>query len=252
MPERWDFIRQPVKALKNAAGSKKIDTTGDNNNNNNDDDNNNNPRDDGNQLLSSTVAKYSREKEGQQKKQQQQPPSPLQKIIGFASDIGLDRSKDEDSILITDLMTAFEGKKRRKVILILADGMGGHDKGEVASKLGTRTVATELQQFLPDADMNKEKYDDLLRKAFNKANSEILEYTEIHPEAQGMGTTISVAIINDNQGLHIGSVGDSRVYIINREKGAIQLTKDYQGRGQAPPKEECPKSSSRHLCGDIS
>jgi PPM family protein phosphatase len=230
MPERWDFIRQPVKALKNAASNKKIDTTGDNNNNNNNGDNNNNPRDDDNQLLSSTVAKYSPEKEGQQKKQQPQPqlpPSPLQKIIGFASDVGLNRSKDEDSILITDLMTAFEGKKRRKVILILADGMGGYNKGEVASKLGTRTVATELQQFLPDADMNKEKYDDLLRKAFNKANSEILEYTETHPEAQGMGTTISVAIINDNQGLHIGSVGDSRVYIINREKGAIQLTKDH-------------------------
>jgi serine/threonine protein phosphatase PrpC len=223
MPERWDFIRQPVKAfftLKNAASNKKIDTTGDNNNNND----NNNSRDDDNQLLSSTVTKYSPEKEGQQK---QQPQPPLQKIIGFASDIGLNRSKDEDSILITDLMTAFEGKKRRKVILILADGMGGYNKGEVASKLGTRTVATELQQFLADADMNKEKYDDLLRKAFYKANSEILEYTETHPEAQGMGTTISVAIINDNQGLYIGSVGDSRVYIINREKGAIQLTKDH-------------------------
>jgi PPM family protein phosphatase len=225
MPERWDFIRQPVRALKNAASNKKIDTTGDNNNNNNNNDDNNNSRDDDDQLLSSTVAKYSPEKEGQP--QPQPSPSPLQKIIGFASDIGLNRSKDEDSILITDLMTAFEGKKRRKVILILADGMGGHNKGEVASKLGTRTVATELQQFLPDTDMDKEKYDDLLRKAFYKANSEILEYTETHPEAQGMGTTISVAIINDNQGLYIGSVGDSRVYIINREKGAIQLTKDH-------------------------
>ena len=124
-------------------------------------------------------------------------------------------------------MTAFEGKKRRKVILILADGMGGHNKGEVASKIGTRRVAAELQEFLADADMNKEKYDDLLRKAFFKANSEILNYSEMHPEAQGMGTTISVAIIDESQGLHIGSVGDSRVYIINSDKGAIQLTKDH-------------------------
>ena len=41
-----------------------------------------------------------------------------------------------------------------------------------------------------------------------------------------MGTTISAAIIDESQGLHIGSVGDSRVYIINREEGTVQLTKD--------------------------
>jgi len=209
-----------MKALKNAASNKKIGTTDNDENNNNN--NNYAPQDDNEPLSSSTVAKYSPENE-QKQKQLQQP----QKIIGFASDIGLKRPTDEDSILITDLMTAFEGKKRRKVILILADGMGGYSKGEVASKLGTRTVATELQQVLPDADMNKEKYYDLLRNAFFKANSQILDYSETHPEAQGMGTTISVAIINENQGLYIGSVGDSRVYIINRQKGAIQLTKDH-------------------------
>jgi protein phosphatase len=171
---------------------------------------------------SSTAAIYHRENQHVQRQKQQQP-----KNIGFASDIGLTRSTDEDSIVITDLMTAFEGKKRRKVMLILADGMGGHTKGEVASKIGTRTVASELQQFLSDTDMDERKYYDLLTSAFLMANSRILHYTEIHPEAEGMGTTISVAVIDENQGLYIGNVGDSRVYIINREEGAIQLTKDH-------------------------
>ena len=86
-------------------------------------------------------------------------------------------------------------------------------------------MASELQQFLADADMNKEKYDDLLRNVFFKANSEILDYSEKHPEAQGMGTTISVAVIDESRDLYIGSVGDSRVYIINPDKGAIQTDK---------------------------
>jgi protein phosphatase len=211
MSEGLDFtkkIRNRItKALDKTVSKKNNDTMNTNSH-------------DGDELQSATLTKYNRE--NQQQEQQQQ-----QKSIGFASDIGLIRSTDEDSILIMDLMTAFEGKKRRKVILILADGMGGHNKGEVASKIGTSRVATELQQFLADADMNKEKYDDLLRKAFLKANSEILDYSEKHPEAQGMGTTISVAVIEESQDLYIGSVGDSRVYIVNPKKHAIQLTKDH-------------------------
>jgi len=225
MPEKWDFITDGMKAIKNAASNKKIDTK--------DNKNYNNTRED-NEQLSSTVAKYSH------KNQQQQ------KMIGFASDIGMNRSTDEDSIMITDLMTAFEGKKRRKLILILADGMGGHNKGEVASKIGTRTLAAELQEFLADADMNKEKYDDLLTKAFFKANSQILDYSELHSEAQGMGTTISVAIIDESQGLYIGSVGDSRVYIINSDKGAIQLTKDHTFVQDLVDSGKITKEEARH------
>lgn len=214
MPEIFDSLRDRMKAMKKAASDKKSVT---------DDERNSNDKniEDNMEMQTSTYAKYNHEKPDHQYQKQQQ------KSIGFASDIGLVRSTDEDSIQIMDLMTAFEGKKRRKVILILADGMGGHNKGEVASKIGTRTVATELQQFLSDADMSKEKYEDLLRKAFFKANSEILDYGEKNPQAQGMGTTISVAVIEESQDLYIGSVGDSRVYIVNPKKRAIQLTKDH-------------------------
>jgi PPM family protein phosphatase len=215
MSEVFNSIKERMKAIKKAASDKKFDT----------EDSDNNIQDDVKETQSSTVAKYNHEKNQHQYYQQQQQKQ--QKSIGFASDIGLVRATDEDSIQIMDLMTAFEGKKRRKLILILADGMGGHNKGEVASKMGTRIVTMELKQFLADADMNKEKYDDLLRKAIFKANSEILDYSETHPEAQGMGTTISVAVIDESQGLFIGSVGDSRVYLLNNEKGAIQLTKDH-------------------------
>ncbi len=215
--------------------NKKNDTRESEDNNN---DNNKRNTFDSRSAQSSTLIK------NELRNQQHQPQQ--EKRIGFASDIGLVRSTDEDSIVIMDLMTAFEGKKRRKLILILADGMGGHNKGEVASKIGTRRVATELQQFLADADMNKEKYYDLLRNVFFKANSEILDYSEMHPEAQGMGTTISVAIIDESLGLYIGSVGDSRVYIINPEKGAIQLTKDHTFVQELVDKGKITKEEARH------
>jgi PPM family protein phosphatase len=208
MPEWQDFIKkhlvtkEPNKAASNKNGMK----------------NNNDKTPESNEPPSSTTPTKNQH--------QKQKHEPQQKSIGFASDIGLTRSTDEDSIVITDLMTAFEGKKRRKVILILADGMGGHSKGEVASKIGARTLATELQRYLSDADMNEGKYYDLLTGAFSMANWHIMRYTELHPEAEGMGTTISLAIIDENQQLYIGNVGDSRVYIMNREEGTVQLTKD--------------------------
>jgi PPM family protein phosphatase len=188
---------------------------------------------DGNKLPSSTATKYDHEKQ-------------QQKSIGFASDIGLVRSTDEDSTVIMDLMTAFEGKKRRKVILILADGMGGYNKGELASKIGAGTLATELQRSLGDYDMNEEKYYDILTRAFSIANRYILHYIEMHRESEGMGTTISLAVIDENQQLYIGNVGDSRVYIMNPKKGAIQLTKDQTFVQELVDKGMITKEEARH------
>ena len=148
--------------------------------------------------------------------------------------------------MIMDLMSAFEGKKRRKLISILADGMGGQSRGEVASKIGARILATELQRFLGDTDMNEEKYYDLLVRAFSVANWHILRYSEMHPEAEGMGTTISLAVIDENQQLYIGNVGDSRVYIVNREEGAIQLTKDHTFVQELIDKGKITKEQARH------
>ena len=214
-------------------------------NNNNDNDNNNNTNQDDEEILSSstTAATYYEENNNNHEKQKEQQPP--RKGIGFASDIGLARSTDEDSIVILDLMTSFEGKKRRKVMLILADGMGGHSKGEVASKIGVRTLATELYRFLGDADMNDEKYYDLFTKAFSVANWHILRYADTHPEAEGMGTTISLAVIDENEQLYIGNVGDSRVYVMNREEGAIQLTKDHTLVQELVDKGEITKEEAR-------
>lgn len=238
MSEGWDFITQGVKAIKKAttaSGSNKKNDTREGEDNNNDKNKKNTF--DSDESQSSTLIKNGPEN----------PHRPQQeKGIGFASDIGLVRSTDEDSIVIMNLMTAFEGKKRRKVILILGDGMGGHNKGEVASKIGTQRVATELQQSLTDADMNKEKYNDLLRNVFFKANSELLDYGEMHPEALGMGTTISVAVIDESRGLYVGSVGDSRVYIISRDNGAIQLTKDHTFVQELVDSGKITKEEARH------
>ena len=211
------------------------------------DNKNNNTTQDGDELQSSstTVVKKYEDKNNNNNNHEKQEQQPLRKGIGFASDIGLVRSTDEDSIVIMDLMTCFEGKKRRKVILILADGMGGQSKGEVASKIGVRTIATELHRFLSDADMNDEKYYDLFTKAFSVANWHILRYADTHPEAEGMGTTISLAVIDENQQLYVGNVGDSRVYVMNLKEGAIQLTKDHTFVQELVDKGEITKEEAR-------
>jgi protein phosphatase len=94
--------------------------------------------------------------------------------------------------------------------------------------------------------MNEEKYYDLFTKAFAVANWHILRYADMHPEAEGMGTTISLAVIDENQQLYIGNVGDSRVYIMNREEGAIQLTKDHTFVQELVDKGKITKEEARH------
>ena len=107
MSEGWDFITQGVKAIKKAttaSGSNKKNDTREGEDDNNDKNKKNTF--DSDESQSSTLIKNGPEN----------PHRPQQqKGIGFASDIGLVRSTDEDSIVIMNLMTAFEGKKRRKV-----------------------------------------------------------------------------------------------------------------------------------------
>src|SRR5690348_8175417 len=75
------------------------------------------------------------------------------KEIGFNSNLGMRRSVDEDSIVTMQMISAFEARSRKLTFLILADGMGGHKKGELASKIASLTVCSELQKILnPIAD----------------------------------------------------------------------------------------------------
>jgi protein phosphatase len=107
-------------------------------------------------------------------------------------------------------------------IFIVADGMGGHAAGEVASEMAVQIVQKELSQV---RDLDGEDVVQLVANALKHANRAIHERTLTEVDKQGMGTTASVLMLSGSRYL-IGQVGDSRVYLL-RESSFSQLTKDH-------------------------
>ncbi len=121
------------------------------------------------------------------------------------SDPGCVRPNNED-YFISDIETG---------IFVLADGMGGANAGEYASHLGAeRLYETLLAAAPPDGKP-------LLEQAFFDANSAVREAARSHPEFDGMGTTLLAARNLGPAGFEIGSVGDSRAYLLSH--GGLSL-----------------------------
>lgn len=104
------------------------------------------------------------------------------------------------------------------VLAIVADGMGGHKSGEIASQTAVDVLSRTLRksQNHPPAAM---------ARAVQDANLEIYDYAAEHPESRGMGTTLTTLLVDDQVGL-VGHVGDSRAYLI-RNGEIHQLTQDH-------------------------
>ena len=128
--------------------------------------------------------------------------------VGAKTDKGLIRENNEDAFYVD----------AKKGIFIVADGMGGHSAGEVASQMAVE----EIKKYL---NTEENKFSQILKQAIIEANKAIYEKAEEDPNLEGMGTTIVVAIVN-NKNLHIAHVGDSRAYILTKE-GLKQITEDH-------------------------
>lgn len=102
-------------------------------------------------------------------------------------------------------------------IFALADGMGGHNKGEVASKLAVENIIYFLKENLLQSKNIKIDYiDDIIKQAYNNVNSIIHKKSIEDIECEGMGTTLTTAILyKDN--LYVANVGDSRCYLLNKD-----------------------------------
>ena len=154
-------------------------------------------------------------------------PTGKQRKVGWDTDVGKIREIDEDFVSVLQLGGAF-GKVH---ILAVADGMGGHAKGEVASKLAIRELTkTWIESFskitVPEL-FNETGFESVLEKGIKKANEDILEYISKNPEASGMGTTSVCAIVDSRGRVSIANVGDSRAYVISDTTGIRQETKDH-------------------------
>ena len=118
-------------------------------------------------------------------------------------------------------------------LFIVADGMGGHAAGEVASEIAVHTVAeilleqddpdeTRLERATPDDD---EAIRERLRYSTNQASLRIRREAMANPAQTGMGTTLVVLLIEDDVA-HLGHVGDSRIYLF-RDDRLHRLTRDH-------------------------
>jgi serine/threonine protein phosphatase PrpC len=126
-----------------------------------------------------------------------------------ASDPGCVRSNNEDYFLVTPSIGLY----------LVADGMGGAQAGEHASKLAAETVWEIVYQNSGSVTA------EMLVSAFEEANRRILEAAGANPEMEGMGTTL-VAAVDTKDGLLIASVGDSRAYLY--DNGVLQAITDDQ------------------------
>lgn len=127
------------------------------------------------------------------------------------SDKGLKREGNQDSFLIDDRLGVF----------VVADGVGGHFGGEVASALAVETVREVVSH--PKAVEFKPR--EVLVQAYEEASHRIFDRSTNDPKLNGMGTTMVMSYVRDNK-IFIGNVGDSRCYLY-RKPYVWQLTEDH-------------------------
>lgn len=130
------------------------------------------------------------------------------------TDVGLVRQRNEDHYLL-DLARG---------LFVVADGMGGHLAGDIASRLAVETISSTIPEAVPGNPMT------LLAQAVSRANEVVYRQAQRQVENQGMGTTLTAALVKDGT-LYVAHVGDSRAYLL-RQGGAEVITSDHSFVGE--------------------
>jgi len=151
-------------------------------------------------------------------------------VLGSQTNIGMRRENNEDNLWAQNLSYRNADGYIPLGLFIVADGMGGAEAGEVASKIVIRTISgallpslMEFRQYVDDD--HSEDFLSEIKAAIIRANNEIIEQTEQIPPWRGMGSTVTLAAVVGMR-VYVGHVGDSRLYLINR-KEIHQKTTDH-------------------------
>lgn len=135
------------------------------------------------------------------------------------SDVGKKRRRNEDFLALLP----------ERGIAVVADGMGGHPGGDVASRLAAETAREVLDEALvvavPGGDDFTGRMRSAMELAVQLAHRQIRAHGEEEPELRGMGTTLTAIVMDDGGRWVIGHVGDSRAYRLGPD-GFSQLTRD--------------------------
>jgi serine/threonine protein phosphatase PrpC len=147
-------------------------------------------------------------------------------IVGCGHSVGKQRDHNEDALFTITTNLVVEETRIPFGLYIVADGMGGHQHGEVASGLALRTLVSEVVHkiFLPYMKMTdtpeEESVQEILQSGVHKAHQEILI------KAEGSGTTLTAALLMGDK-MTIAHVGDSRAYVLYIDGNRESLTQDH-------------------------
>lgn len=132
------------------------------------------------------------------------------------TDVGKRRELNEDYIYASDKSIG-----NLPNLFIVADGMGGHNAGDYASKHTVEKMAEAIEELSNERDIDIEE---IIQEAICKANAYIYEKSKEDASLSGMGTTLVAATIKDEV-VTVANIGDSRMYVVNHE--IKQITKDH-------------------------
>ncbi len=138
--------------------------------------------------------------------------------VAGLSDVGMVRELNEDNWYWGSLNESL-------TLYAVADGMGGHDSGEVSSELAVETLFRSSRDRLSQMDSDNEvALRDLLRGSFEEANRTVV--TTGMDQESNMGTTLCAILVNENNDVVAGNVGDSRIYLL-RDGELSQISQDH-------------------------
>ena len=136
--------------------------------------------------------------------------------FSYLTDPGQVRDHNEDSVTIVK-------NNSGEILMAVADGMGGHKGGEIASSIAITHIG---KRFIDTSSVgNKEDAINFLKEIVSEANMLLYRYTEDNPESVGMGTTIVMALLTD-EFLLFGNIGDSSGFVIKNKK-LYKITNDH-------------------------
>ena len=156
------------------------------------------------------------------------------------SDVGRKRDHNEDSYLVVPPLGLFA----------VADGMGGHQAGEKASRMAVEIVEREVKEAEGQKGLDGEGAAKTIKSAAQRAGAAIFDAAQADPEMSGMGTTLTALLVHGGRA-HVAHVGDSRCYLY-RDGKCQQLTDDHswvseQVRAGLLSQEEARESKFKHI-----
>lgn len=153
------------------------------------------------------------------------------------TNVGLERQNNEDNFQVSANLDTVPMQwvnnqqytlGNRGALMVVADGMGGMNAGEVASQIAIDTVRNCFTPENITDEVVKTRFtiEKFMKDVIISADQRIKDYAKAYPESRGMGTTIVIAWLFDGN-LYVSWVGDSRAYIYNQDTGLFQVSKDH-------------------------